>query len=54
LKDYDYSQPGAYFITLVSYQRECLFGDVIEEKMQVSLYGKIILQGMQNLPNHYP
>ncbi len=54
LKDYDYSQPGAYFVTLVSYQRYCLFGNVIEGEMQVGRYGKIVLQVMQNLPNHYP
>ncbi|OGN92315.1 MAG: hypothetical protein A2Y88_07425 [Chloroflexi bacterium RBG_13_48_10] len=53
LKDYDYSQPGAYFITLVSYQRDCLFGNVIEGEMQLSRYGKIVLQVMQNLPDHY-
>lgn len=29
LKDYDYSQAGAYFITLCVQNRECLFGDVI-------------------------
>ena len=54
LKDYDYSQPGAYFVTLVSSQRDCLFGNVIEGEMQVNRYGKIVQQVMQNLPNHYP
>ncbi len=41
LKGYDYSQPGAYFITLVTYQRDCLFGSVIDGEMQLSPLGKI-------------
>jgi putative transposase len=28
MKGYDYSLTGAYFITLVSYQREMLFGEI--------------------------
>jgi hypothetical protein len=26
LKDYDYSQPGAYFVTICTQNQECLFG----------------------------
>jgi putative transposase len=29
LKDYDYASPGAYFVTIVTYQRECLFDETI-------------------------
>ena len=29
LKDYDYSQAGAYFTTIVTLDRTCLFGDVV-------------------------
>jgi len=28
LRDYDYSQPGAYFVTICAYNQECLFGKV--------------------------
>ena len=28
LKGYDYTQPGVYFITLVTHNRQCLFGDI--------------------------
>jgi len=30
LKGYDYSQPGAYFITLVAQGRVCIFSDVVD------------------------
>jgi REP element-mobilizing transposase RayT len=36
LKDYDYTQEGAYFVTLCTYQRECLFGEVNEHGIMVA------------------
>ena len=41
LKGYDYSQPGAYFVTLGSYQQECLFGTVSAGEMQLNQFGQI-------------
>jgi len=29
LKGYDYSQAGAYFITICAHNRECLFGEIV-------------------------
>jgi putative transposase len=29
LQGYDYSQPGAYFITICTHNRECLFGEIL-------------------------
>jgi putative transposase len=29
LRGYDYSQTGAYFITICTYNRECLFGKIV-------------------------
>jgi len=34
LKGYDYSQPGAYFITIVTHERQPLFGKIIKGKME--------------------
>src|SRR4030042_1029521 len=41
LKDYDYSSPGAYFVTAVTYQRECLLGKVVDGKMRLNEFGVI-------------
>ncbi|MBW4485540.1 MAG: hypothetical protein KME14_23645 [Tildeniella torsiva UHER 1998/13D] len=30
LKGYNYSAVGAYFITICTFQRQCLFGQVVE------------------------
>lgn len=42
MKGYDYTQPGAYFVTIVSDQRKELFGAVINERMRLSPLGEII------------
>ena len=42
LKDYDYSQPGAYFVTLVAQGRANLFGEIQNEKMVLNAAGDII------------
>uniref|UniRef100_UPI0025B45DD1 hypothetical protein n=1 Tax=Trichocoleus desertorum TaxID=1481672 RepID=UPI0025B45DD1 len=36
LKNYDYTSPGAYFITLCTHQRECLFGEIVDDLMQLN------------------
>ncbi|NHC33239.1 transposase [Scytonema millei] len=33
LRGYDYSQAGAYFITICTHHRECLFGEVVDRQM---------------------
>ncbi len=42
LKGYDYSQAGAYFVTIVAWQRECLFGDVVDGEMVLNEFGVIV------------
>ncbi len=40
-KEYDYSQTGAYFITICAYNKECIFGEIIDGKMVLNELGKI-------------
>ena len=54
LKGYDYSQPGAYFVTIVAFQRECLFGEIIDGVMQLNEYGKIVQKWWNEIPKHFP
>jgi REP element-mobilizing transposase RayT len=42
LKNWDYSSEGIYFITMVSRNRECVFGVIDEDKMVLNKNGKII------------
>ena len=54
LKGFDYSLPGAYSITVVTHQRECLFGEVVDGEMLVNQFGKIVERTWMDLPTHYP
>jgi putative transposase len=54
LPDFDYSQPGAYFITMVTRQRECLFGEIQEAEMRLSTAGQIVWDVWNSLPARYP
>jgi putative transposase len=42
LPEYDYSQPGGYFITLVTQKRLPLFGELLAETMKLSSIGEIV------------
>jgi len=54
LKDYDYSQPGGYFLTLVTLRREHLFGEIVNGEMVLNEAGKIVLEIWEKLPERYP
>ncbi len=53
LKGYDYSQPGGYYITIVTQNRKSLFGDVVDGKMVLNTFGRIIAYHWQKLPIHF-
>lgn len=42
LKAYDYSQAGAYFVTICTRNRACLFGDVVDGQMLLNDAGAMI------------
>ena len=42
LKDYDYSQAGAYFITICTHNKECIFGKVVNGEMVLNKCGKVV------------
>ena len=42
LKEYDYSQAGAYFLAICTQNRECLFGDIIDGEIRLNEYGEIV------------
>ena len=50
LPGYDYASAGAYYVTIVAWQRECLFGEVINKEMQLNKVGKIVEWEWLELP----
>ena len=68
LKGYDYSQAGAYFVTICVQNRECLFCEIVDGQMQLNDAGKIVqeewlrtgeirpnveLDAFMVMPNHF-
>ena len=60
IEGYDYSTPGAYFITVCTANREKIFwnsvgADIIRPKnLPLSQAGRIAEQAIRQIPNHYP
>jgi putative transposase len=40
LREYDYTEVGAYFVTICTYNRECLFGEIVLGEMRLNGFGK--------------
>jgi len=53
LKRYDYSQPGAYFVTICAWNKECLFVDVEQGETMLNEYGEIIMKCWDTIPSHF-
>ncbi len=51
LKGYDYSQAGAYFVTLCAQDRACLFGEVVDGEMRLNDAGRMVEKWWDQL-NH--
>lgn len=54
LKDYDYSNAGAYFITICTLERECLFGKIIDGEMLLNEIGQIAYNEWLKTPEIRP
>jgi putative transposase len=54
LKGYDYSSEGAYYVTIVTQGRECLFGEIIDGEVHLNKYGEIVQKWWNEIPIHFP
>ena len=52
LEGYDYSKPGFYFATICTEDRKCILGDVINDEIVLSEYGKICQQHLIDLSEY--
>jgi putative transposase len=53
LRGYDYSQGGAYFVTICTESRRCVFGAIKDGQMQLNAIGTMIQRVWGGLPEHY-
>ena len=60
LRNFDYSLPGAYFITICTADRKKLFWDnscllpAVSEDIPLSPWGQVVASAILNIPEHYP
>jgi hypothetical protein len=54
LQEFDYSQPGGYFVTLCTREKVCVFGEVVENDVQLSSIGEIAKRCWDEIPKHLP
>jgi putative transposase len=53
LPEYDYSQAGAYFVTICAWGREPLFGEICEGEMRLSAAGLIVESEWKRLAHQF-
>ncbi len=53
LPEYDYSQEGAYYVTMCTQERKYVFGEISDGKMDLNKYGKIVDQFWQDIVERY-
>ena len=54
LKGYDYGKAGAYFVTVCTQDRACLFGNVADDTMRLNDWGRMIEQWWFELNRKFP
>jgi hypothetical protein len=54
MKGFDYTQPGPYFVTTVTRNRECLFGEIVNGNMRVNEFGCIVAEAWEWLRKQFP
>jgi REP element-mobilizing transposase RayT len=54
LRGYDYASPGRYYLTICTYERQFLFGEIVREQMRPSEIGAIAEECWNEIPQHFP
>lgn len=54
LKGYDYSQSGAYFVTICTHNRQHIFGTITDQQMHPAAAGEWATSCWVAIPDHYP
>jgi putative transposase len=53
LQGYDYGQNGAYFVTICTQNRECLFGKVVGDQIHLNDAGMMLSNWWEKLPGNF-
>ena len=53
LRGNDYGQTGGYFVTIYVQDQKCLFGKIIDGRMQLNETGKIVVECWNRIPQQF-
>jgi REP element-mobilizing transposase RayT len=53
LPEYDYTQPGAYYLTILTHKKEHLFGEVVGGVVNLSPVGEIVHEQWLKIPTNF-
>ena len=54
LKEFDYSRPGEYFVTICTYNRECILGEIVNGELRLNELGRRTEKCWMEIPDHFP
>jgi putative transposase len=54
LQGYDYAQAGAYFVTICTQNRACLFGEVADGTSRLNPAGQLVATFWNEMPLRFP
>lgn len=54
LKEFDYTSPWWYYVTICADGHHKTFGKIINGKMELNLFGIIADERWQKIPTHFP
>ena len=54
LKGYDYSQAGAYYVSICSQDKRCLFGEIVDREVRLNDCGRMIAAQWDGIPDRFP
>lgn len=53
LQGYDYSESGSYFITICTYKKEHLFGEIVNSEIKLNLIGQYAYHQWKQIPQRF-
>ena len=53
LRDFDYAEPGPYFVTICARNRACAFGDVVDDCVVMTSIGWTVARCWERISMHF-
>ncbi len=54
LENYDYSNEGAYFVTICMEEKDLYLGRIVKDEIELNRFGESVDKCWNDLPQHYP